>query len=110
MKEEEVDSSEKAREVAAQVIPRPSYGNPFFADAARALSREVLVSFIRSRQPWTFRDVAIVLSSKERLREVLERAPEARGLLVSLLKNDETFTEIMAVLNTHWQRYNTTGS
>ncbi|MFO0842345.1 MAG: type IV secretion system DNA-binding domain-containing protein [Gemmataceae bacterium] len=79
--------------------PNERASQPFFDDAARALAKAVIVSFIECNPgAWTFRDVVFTLRSKERIRRVLERTPEGREVLALYFANEKVLLDVMSTV------------
>lgn len=79
--------------------PNERASQPFFDDAARALAKAVMVSFIECNPgAWTFRDVVYALRSKDRIRRVLERTPEGREVLGLYFGNEKVILDVMSTV------------
>ncbi len=73
-----------ALQMSSLLIPqdRNATGNPFFILAAQNLMRGALLSLMQTvGQDWTLRDVLLALRFEERLRQLLEKTLEGRGIL-----------------------------
>lgn len=90
-----------AQQVAAILIPEEKNSNqPFFADASRQLLQAAMVSLIRTQAAsWTFKDLLLLMKSRERLTKQLDAVPETKDISALYLHGDErTVTNIMATL------------
>lgn len=73
-----------ALQMASILVPqdRNATGNPFFILAAQNLMRGALLSLMQTvGDNWTLRDVLLALRFEERLRQLLEKTLEGRGIL-----------------------------
>lgn len=73
-----------ALQMASILVPqdRNATGNPFFILAAQNLMRGALLCLMQTvGENWTLRDVLLALRFEERLRQLLEKTLEGRGIL-----------------------------
>ena len=100
----DVTTPAAALQVATLLIPQDnrSSANPFFVLAAQTLVRGVLLALIQvAPGNWTFRDVLLALRFEERLRQLLEKSLEGRGILDQFFRaGSETIQGVRATLAT----------
>lgn len=98
----DVTSPLSARELAMTLIPDEKESQKFFNNAARELLTQLLMTFIKSRPgSWTFREVLLVMRSKELLRKVLGQDEENKEIIQNILEcGPETLGSIMATIAT----------
>ena len=95
----DVTAPATALQVAMALIPTESGSNRFFSDAARDLVTGIQISFIRScSDAWTFRDVVLAATNRDRLRLVLERSQEGQDLLEGYFVEERTLNNIVSTL------------
>ncbi|MBK8001222.1 MAG: type IV secretion system DNA-binding domain-containing protein [Verrucomicrobia bacterium] len=91
-------SPASALQVASMLIPESRQdSNPFFAQAARHLIYGVLIAFIQSGKPWTFRQMLLLLRDADRLHQHLERT-EATRFLLQYFEHPATLQNILSTL------------
>lgn len=105
----DVTTPAAALQVATLLVPqdRHAAGNPFFILAAQNLMRGVLLSLIQTvPNDWTFRDVLLALRFEERLRQLLEKTLEGRGILDQFFRTgSETVQGVRATIATRIAPY-----
>lgn len=93
----DITSPATALQVAATFIPEEQgSSNRYFTDTARDLLREVMMSFVRFSSMWTLRDIILVMRSRERLQEVLERTPEGAELFALHSGDSRAFQSVLS--------------
>lgn len=101
----DIDSPAMASHIATILIPPDEGANRFFSDAAQNLLAGVLVSFIRSEKPWTFRDVLLAMGDARRLKAVLERDAQSRGLITKYFGDERLIQDIISTAGSKTQLY-----
>lgn len=98
----DVDSPLTARELAMVLVPDENESQKFFSSATRELLTKVVCVFIKQRPgAWTFRELLLVMRSRELLREVLESDEECRDAASNFLNTGTTtLGSIMATIAT----------
>jgi type IV secretory pathway TraG/TraD family ATPase VirD4 len=98
----DVDSPLTARELAGILVPDENESQKFFSNATRELLTKVITHFIKQRpNEWTFRELLLVMRSRELLREVLESDEEGRDTAKNFLDTGATtLGSIMATIAT----------
>ena len=93
-----------ALQMSSILIPQDKFaaGNPFFILAAQNLMRGALLSLMQSvGKDWTLRDVLLALRFEERLRQLLEKTQEGRGILDQFFRvGSETLQGVRATVAT----------
>lgn len=83
----DVRTPAQAAQVAATLVPRQHSGEPFFANATRALLYGMIIALQEiSSGEWTLRDVLLLFRSKDRLFRVLQHSQETREIRDSFLE------------------------
>ena len=72
-----IRTARDAAEYAQKIIPDPQWGNRYFHDAARMLFQGAMISLVRLEGETTPQKAKALCSDVGRLRETLERDPEA---------------------------------
>lgn len=94
----DIRSPAAALQVAAMLVPESRQdSNPFFNQAARHLIYGVLIAFIQSGKPWTFRQMLLLLRDAGRLQQQLERSESTR-FLRQYFDHPATFQNILSTL------------
>ena len=89
-----------ADQLAATLIPQEEGPNSFFSNAARAILRAVLTSYLRhSPDVWTFRDLILGCQTATRLRAIFSRHEDTRPAIPKYLDARET-PAVLATLDT----------
>ena len=91
-----------ARQIAATLVPEdPSSASPFFARAAQDIAYGVILSFITTQVPWTFRDLILALTTGPELtKQILELTPANGNRLRSYFGTSETNQSVWSTLQT----------
>lgn len=99
----DIDSPAAARQLAATLVPSDEKeSQPFFSNAVRELLAAVVTVFV-AKQPgeWTFRDVLLVMQSKDLIRQVLASDSRTQATMKNFLDCGEvTVGSIMATVAT----------
>lgn len=104
---EDVDSPDRADRLASALVPeRPEDPQKFFANAARAVLRQTILSLMRSAPGrWTLRDLLHITASPKRLRAILSRTPGGRDVLEQFSKPPKTFRNFVQELGAALRPY-----
>lgn len=109
---QDIDSPIYAQQMASILIPEVKNATqPFFADASRHLLTGVIVSLIKNAHyAWTFRDVLLIMKSRERIREALEACSYTSELADEYLQDGVTSNNIMSTIASKLHRYEFIGA
>ena len=88
----DIDSPATARQLADTLVPeQEKESQPFFSTSVRELITAVVTALILTRpNAWTFRDLLLVMKSKDLLRRLLGANPYTRATAASFLESGET--------------------
>ena len=88
-------------EVAFTLIPHEHESQPFFSDAARALTYYVMLSFILAgHDDWTLADVIRGLSKPNRLKRILKRHAATRDAIPRYFHDERLLSNIFSTIAT----------
>ena len=104
----DVTTETLAQELATALIPDTQESNPFFTDSVRVLITAVLRVFMkRAPGKWTFRELILVMTSKEKLQKLLSSDPRTQSAVANIFGSGEkTVGSIMATVMTKLGKYN----
>lgn len=87
----DIDSPAAARQLAETLVPDEKESQPFFSNAVRELLSAVVTVFTRTRPgQWTFRQLLLVMRSKELLHQILSPHDYTRETVKCFLECGET--------------------
>jgi hypothetical protein len=93
-------SPASAGSLALTLVPSVEGPNAYFSNAARAVLKGIIRSFIEaSPDTWTFADVILAADSKARMRAVFQRSAQNRHLIAKYLEAKE-YSSIASELDT----------
>jgi len=97
----DIGSAAEIEQFSGMIIPpNPNEHNPFFTDAARILLRSAITALQRQKPgQWTLRDVVLIVTNPQRLRELLSRCMETRELAENFFEARE-FPSVMSTIET----------
>jgi type IV secretory pathway TraG/TraD family ATPase VirD4 len=96
-----------ADQLAATIIPQEEGPNAFFSNAARAILRAVLTSYLRhSPEVWTLRDLILGCETATRLRAIFSRHESTRPAIAKYLEARET-PAVLSTLDTFLDPFRT---
>jgi hypothetical protein len=93
-----------ALQFAVTLIPREEGPNSYFSNAARALVRSLIMSFILNSPDWAFRDLLLACESERSLRAVLSRNKITRRAIGKYLDIREK-SSVLSTLDTFIDEY-----